>query len=187
MTLLGLTSRILASQVSLTASAWLASDNPIQICLHSSGISSRMDASASWVNPFLWCGFTFSDSKFGHEYQPEAKALGSGLALNDQKQFAASVTVPASRLQTLVSEEPSFVPVLVICKDWIWYVITKVMRLAFKQTTEPVTLDACWPSKMTPCSAGHILTPKRLPPQPLGMKFPCEKHLRDNQLITRRK
>lgn len=84
-----------------------------------------MGASVSWVNPFLWCGFTFLDSAFGHEYQPKAKALGSGLALNAQLQFAVSVTVPASRLQTLVSEEPSFVPVLVICKDWIWYVITK--------------------------------------------------------------
>ena len=63
----------------------------------------------------------------------------------------------------------------------------KVMRLAFKQTTEPVTLDERWPSKMTPCLAGCILTPKGLPPQPLGMKFPYEKHLRDNQLITRRK
>lgn len=117
MTLLGLTSRILASQVSLTASAWLVPDNPRQICLRNSGTSSRAGASVSWVNPFLSCGCTFSDSKFGHEYQPKAKALGSGLALNAQMQFAMSVTVPASRLQTLVSEEPSFIPVLVICKD----------------------------------------------------------------------
>lgn len=76
-----------------------------------------MGASVSWVNPFLLCGFTFLDSTFGHEYQPKAKALGSELALNAQLPFAVSVTVPASRLQTLVSEEPSFVPVLVICKD----------------------------------------------------------------------
>lgn len=48
------------------------------------------------------------------------------------------------------------------------------MRLAFKQTTDPMNPDECWPSKMSPRSAGHILTPKRLPPQPLGIKVPYE-------------
>lgn len=186
MTLLGLTSRILASQVSLTASAWLVPDNPSQICLRNSGTSSRAGASVSWVNPFLCCGFTFSDSKFGHEYQTKAKALGSGLALNAQMQFAMSVTVPASRLQTLVGRA-LFCPCTCHLQGLNLICDYKVMRPAFKQTTEPVNLDECWPSKMTPCSAGRKLTPKGLPPEPLGMKFPYEKHLRDNQLITRRK
>ena len=37
----------------------------------------------------------------------------------------SKITIPASKLQTAALEQLCFVPVFVICKDWIWYEIAK--------------------------------------------------------------
>lgn len=48
----------------------------------------------------------------------------------------------------------------------------QVMRLAFKHITDLMNPDECWPSKVSPWEAGHIPTPKRLPPQSPLLKLP---------------
>ena len=53
------------------------------------------------------------------------KALSSELALNAQKYLPIWATIPASKLQTAALEQLCLAPAFVICKNRIWYEITK--------------------------------------------------------------
>ena len=45
------------------------------------------------------------------------------------------------------------------------------MRLTFKQITDLMNPDECWPSVMSPPEAGHTLTAMRLPLQAPRLEF----------------
>lgn len=85
------------------------------------------------------------------------KALRSELALNVQKHFPISATAPASKLQTAVLRRALFCPRICHLQGLNLICDYKVMRLTFKQITDLMNPDECWPSKMSPWEAGHIL------------------------------
>lgn len=85
------------------------------------------------------------------------KALCSELALNVQKHFPISATAPAPKLQTAVLRRALFCPCICHLQGLNLICDYKVMRLTFKQITDLTNPDECWPSKMSPWEAGHIL------------------------------
>lgn len=104
-------------------------------------------------------------SKLCCEFCPTPQILSSELALNFLKRLPISATVPASKLQTAALRRALFCPHICHLLGLNLICDYKVMRLTFKQIAGLMNPDECWPSKMSPWEAGHILTPMRLPPQ----------------------
>lgn len=75
------------------------------------------------------------------------KALRSEMALNVQKHFPISATAPASKLQTAFLRRALFCPHICHLQGLNLICDYKVMRLTFKQITDLMNPDECWPSK----------------------------------------